>query len=262
MGANVLNPGGNAFPWLLAPLLVTQGLWVRSRTPRLPEAAGPSGGQFGSGPVLRLVAIGDSIVAGVGVASTEQSLPARLAQAMAGRLSLNVEWSSFGRNGARTRDLLDWPAENAWRQADLVLLSNGLNDVTNLMAIQPWLDEKAAWYDRIQSLAKHALIAQLGLPPLGHFPALPQPLRSVLGKRAHAFDLALESLVEPRPKVTYLPFRTQPDPALFAEDGYHPGPQAVAIWADALAERLGVLLTVGNEELEFEDQKEEVQPFG
>lgn len=258
----MLNPGGNAFPWLLAPLLVTQGLWVRSRTPRLPEAAGPSGGQFGSGPVLRLVAIGDSIVAGVGVASTDQSLPARLAQAMAGRLSLNVEWSSFGRNGARTRDLLDWPAENAWRQADLVLLSNGLNDVTNLMAIQPWLDEKAAWYDRIQSLAKHALIAQLGLPPLGHFPALPQPLRSVLGKRAHAFDLALESLVEPRPKVTYLPFRTQPDPALFAEDGYHPGPQAVAIWADALAERLGVLLTVGNEELEFEDQKEEVQPVG
>ena len=246
MGANVLNPGGNAFPWLLAPLLVTQGLWVRLRTPRLPEAAGPSGGQFGSGPVLRLVAIGDSIVAGVGVASTEQSLPARLAQAMAGRLSLNVEWSNFGRNGARTRDLLNWPAENAWRQADLVLLSNGLNDVTGLMAIQPWLEEKAAWYHRIQSLAEHALIAQLGLPPLGHFPALPQPLRSVLGKRAHAFDLALESLIEPRRDVTYLPFRTQPEPALFAGDGYHPGPEAVGIWAEALADSLVPLLKARN----------------
>jgi len=238
----VIDPTGNAFPWLLSPVLMTQGLWVRARTPRLPEAAGPVQGRSGSGPQLNLCALGDSIIAGVGVDSAEQALPAQVARSLARRLNRCVHWHRHGHNGARTADLLQWAAPPGWQDADLLLVSNGLNDVTGLMAMDGWLRQKEALYRRLGQWAPGALVAQLGLPPLGQFPALPHPLRWLLGRRAEAFDLALESLCEKSPQVVHLPFRARPDPDLFAADGYHPGPAAVTLWAESLADALAPLL--------------------
>ena len=48
---------------LLTPVLVMQALVTRSRMPRLPEAAGPREGETGSGPLLRLLIVGDSAAA-------------------------------------------------------------------------------------------------------------------------------------------------------------------------------------------------------
>jgi lysophospholipase L1-like esterase len=238
----MLHPAQNPFPWLLAPILLTQGLWVKARTLRLPEASGPRSGSVGSGSDLRLVAIGDSIIAGVGVDTTAQALPAELAGVISDQLNRRVHWSSHGHNGARTQDLLGWPAEPDWRDADLVIISNGLNDVTGLMAMRPWLEEKKALLQRLRTLCGECLIAQLGLPPLGHFPALPNPLRWVMGRRAAAFDQALAQLIGELPNTVHVPFSAVPEPELFAPDGYHPGPEAIGIWARELARVLAPLL--------------------
>ncbi|KAB0649370.1 SGNH/GDSL hydrolase family protein, partial [Burkholderia diffusa] len=53
----------------LGPLLLMQGRRVRRVTPRLAEAAGPRDGTAGDGPPLRVLVLGDSAAAGVGVAS-------------------------------------------------------------------------------------------------------------------------------------------------------------------------------------------------
>ena len=232
----MLDPAGNPFPWLLSPVLLIQGTWVRARTARLPEANGPREGRCGSGPLLRMTALGDSIIAGVGVSATDQALPARLAAALAARLGREIWWDSKGRNGARTRDLLVWEQTMHPTETTLLVISNGLNDITSLMAQPPWLQEKQRLYQRLREIAPNALIAQLGIPPLGSFPALPNPTRWILGRRAQAFDQALETLIKTLEGVIYLPFRLSPEPELFAPDGYHPGPQAVQIWAEALAE--------------------------
>ena len=79
---------------------------------------------------------------------------------------------------------------------------------------------------------------ELGLPPLGAFPALPQPLRSVLGDRAARIDRRLGAWLESRPNALHLPFDGAPAPEQFAHDGYHPAPAAVTLWAEFLAERL------------------------
>lgn len=239
----MIDPAGNPFPWLLSPVLLIQGSWVRARTQRLPEADGPREGRCGTGPLLRMTALGDSIIAGVGVPSTAQALPARLAEALAARLGRDVWWDSKGRNGARTRDLLAWEQAMHPTETTLLVISNGLNDITSLMARPPWLEEKARLYQRLREMAPDALIAQLGIPPLGLFPALPNPTRWILGRRAQSFDRALESLIERLEGVIYLPFRLSPAPGLFAADGYHPGPQAVEIWASSLAEPIARALT-------------------
>jgi lysophospholipase L1-like esterase len=230
---------------LLAPLLLAQGLWVRRRTPRLPEAAGPKAGCVGAGPTIQLVALGDSIIAGVGVETTDLALPARFAAALAKRLDGRVCWVSHGANGARTADLLELEAAERCQRADLVLVSNGLNDVTGLARLQDFEAEKSLLFSRLHAAAPRALIVQLGIPPLAHFPALPQPLRAVLGQRARQFDAALDKLVTPLPNAVYLPFREVPDPSLFAGDGYHPGPEAVRIWAEHLAVEIAGELRAG-----------------
>ena len=54
----------NVVFWGSLPFLAPQALYVRRTAPRFAEASGPSKGAIGAGPGKRLVAIGDSIVAG------------------------------------------------------------------------------------------------------------------------------------------------------------------------------------------------------
>ncbi len=70
---------------MLAPLLVVQARRARRDTPRLPEAGGADRGREGSGdgPPLRLLVVGESTAAGVGVAEHRQGLGAHLARALA-----------------------------------------------------------------------------------------------------------------------------------------------------------------------------------
>ena len=71
-----------------APLLAAQGWLVRTRTPVLPEAAGPRSGVVGSGPTLRFAVIGESTAAGVGVTHQRAGLAVRLAEQLGGRVDV------------------------------------------------------------------------------------------------------------------------------------------------------------------------------
>jgi lysophospholipase L1-like esterase len=70
------------------------------------------------------------------------------------------------------------------------------------------------------------------------FPALPQPLRAVLGRKAIELDAVLHELGQ-----DYLPMPARLDPDWIAADGFHPGPQAYAAWAQQIAPGLRTALT-------------------
>ncbi len=226
--------------WSYLPLLATQGLWTKLRTPRLEPAPGTGEGVAGSGSPLRLFAVGDSIIAGVGVDTLDQALPAQLAEQLARRTRRAVEWRAEGLNGARSAWLLD----RLERQApdvgpvDLVVINIGINDVTTVRSEADVLAALQRVVNRSERAFPGAVICQLGLPPLGAFPALPQPLRSVLGERAARIDRRLGAWLATRPNTLHLPFDGAPAPDQFARDGYHPAPAAVTLWAEFLAERL------------------------
>ena len=60
---------------VLLPLLIWQGGRLRTTMPRLPEADGPRTGlTSGPAPSLRLVILGDSSAAGVGVGRQDEAL--------------------------------------------------------------------------------------------------------------------------------------------------------------------------------------------
>ena len=67
---------------ILSPLLI-QALLLRKHALRLPEATGARQGSSGEGAPLRVLIIGDSSAAGVGVSTQHDALAGQLAIALA-----------------------------------------------------------------------------------------------------------------------------------------------------------------------------------
>src|SRR5437763_5111177 len=89
----------------LGPLLLPQARWLRSNALRLPEAAGPREGVVGEGEVtLRVLVVGDSAAAGVGVADQAQALALPLAHRLQEQLGGAVAWQLLARTGVNTRE--------------------------------------------------------------------------------------------------------------------------------------------------------------
>lgn len=221
---------------LLWPLIATQALWVAARATRLPEAAGPRQGQAGQGAPLRLLILGDSSAAGVGVVHQEQALAGRLVA----RLSCShaVHWHLWARSGLTTSGALRWLCAHQQQGFDVAVLALGVNDVKNAMHITRW---KANYPRLIQTLKTRFGVEHIyasGVPPLGDFPLLPQPLAAVLGTRASAFDTALAEICAHDRQSHHIPFNAPFDPALVASDGFHPSAELYDRWADELAARI------------------------
>src|SRR5882757_272104 len=88
----------------LGPVLLAQGRYVRRVTPRLPEPEGLRQGIEGSGPLLRLLILGDSSAAGVGVATQAEALSGRLVAALA--TTFRVSWKLVATSGLTSAEVL------------------------------------------------------------------------------------------------------------------------------------------------------------
>jgi lysophospholipase L1-like esterase len=218
----------------LAPVLLVQAAWAMARTPRLPEPAGPRSGAEGQGAVLRLLVVGDSSAAGVGVPTQDAALTGRLVAALSPRH--RVEWHLVARSGATTAETRAMLAQTDLRPVDVAVTALGVNDVKNGVDLRVWLDATHALHaDLRDRIGAHRIIAS-GLPSLGDFPALPRPLGTVLHRRAQRFEAALVADLAARDSdVVHLPFDLQMTPEIMASDGFHPGPVIYAEWAKRVA---------------------------
>ena len=82
--------------WALFPLVIPQAFIVRRNAPRLSGAAGASSGYVGSGRSVRLMAIGDAIIAGVGADTVAEALPGQVAEELAALHECQVSWTVSG----------------------------------------------------------------------------------------------------------------------------------------------------------------------
>jgi lysophospholipase L1-like esterase len=236
----------SALFWGLAPLLLPQALYVRRTATRLNPAAGPNSGVVGDGDPLQMMAIGDSIIAGVGARQLRDALVGQTAVALAAVVGRRVRWSAHGLNGANTatvvRELMPRAPSSP---ADVVLVSVGVNDVTKMNSTSGWRRDLAHLAERIRRHSPHSLIVLLGLPPMGHFPALPQPLRGLIGMRATHFDEIMRELAATDDRLMHVPLHFVPEPEQFCADGYHPSELGYRQLGEDIAARLRDELTAG-----------------
>lgn len=221
---------------LLFPVLLYQGKRARKHTPRLPEAQGSPFGQYGeSVPDLRLLVLGESTAAGVGVSSHEQGLASQLALQLHERTGRTVAWHTFGVNGIRMGQLNLKLASMDLPEADVVLLSMGVNDTTGFTPRSQF---------RRQLLALRKMLIQrypgpiylLSVPPMHLFTALPSPLRQIMGWRARQLNRVYEQLAKQAPEdFRYRSYPEITDVSLLASDGYHPNDRGYRAIAEVLA---------------------------
>jgi lysophospholipase L1-like esterase len=229
----------------LSPLLVRQARRVRQRTPRLPEASGDRTSielTAGATDLLRLLVVGESTAAGVGVADLRDALPRQLAVALAARRQCNVKWSMSARTGATASFTARELAPVAPIGQDIAVVMVGVNDALRFTSRPTWrthIDQLINELEQHMRPSGQVLLA--GLPDLGRFGTFPQPLRVVLGLHARALDHDLRTIAGRRAGVTYLAMPPVSSPELFAEDRFHPNAAAyqvlAAYFADALATR-------------------------
>jgi lysophospholipase L1-like esterase len=218
------------------PLLLMQARQVRRDALILPEAAGPRSGEIGDGPPLRLLILGDSSAAGVGAEHQDQALAGQLAQALSRKF--RVEWEVLARTGATSADALEMLTEAPATPVDVAVIALGVNDVTGMVPTQRWLAQQQAIVTYLEQTRGAGTIYLSALPPMRHFPLLPNPLRWVLGRQAERLEAARARQFAQHGKVIPIKFTLPLDPKFMAPDGFHPSPETYRIWAETLADTI------------------------
>ena len=221
-----------------------------------------------TGPRLRLVVLGDSTTAGVGVQRPREALPYVLARHLADAEARPVHVVSFGWAGARIADLPRSQLPRAlqpWRAADsepflpgadAVAIVIGSNDATHNTPPGRFRADLRATLETVRSSAPRARVVLAGIPafrgalraiePLiflaDQYARLLRPIGRAEAQRAGAAyaDLAAE-----------VPERIRGRTDILSSDQFHPSAAGYAAWADVIAEALlAVPTAAGDGQLE------------
>ncbi|ENU41614.1 hypothetical protein F985_02501 [Acinetobacter seifertii] len=174
---------------LLLPILFVQGNKVRKNTPRLLEPKGEREGGIGQGKPLSLLILGDSAAAGVGVENQKDALSGAIIQELQNEFSL--QWKLHAKTGDTTRQVFHALQHLEERKYDVIVTSIGVNDVTKLTSAKSWIQQQKQLFEHIQKRFQPKLIIVSGVPPMQHFPALPNPLAWLFGQYAEQMNQKL-----------------------------------------------------------------------
>lgn len=142
-----------------------------------------------------------------------------------------LSWRVIARSGATVRTLrplVDHITDPHTRwQPDLLLVVVGVNDVIRLRRPARFrrdIEHLVAAIRRRLGGTVPVLLA--GLPPVHGFPALPLPVRLLLGAQARRFDRQLARVARQDGAIFHLPVGQLPVTRddFFAADRFHPGP--------------------------------------
>ncbi|TDT77499.1 lysophospholipase L1-like esterase [Litoreibacter halocynthiae] len=224
----------------LLPLLAAQGWRARKSARQLPEPDGPREGIDGEGPLLRLLVLGDSSAAGVGVAHQREAIMGRLVQSLS--QTLRVAWRLNAVSGATTGATLARLTAEETGPFDMAVVALGVNDITKGATLRRWLGQQRELCERLRTDFGCAHVFVSGVPPIGSFPLLPDPLRWVLAEQGRRWDRALIAMLDGMDGCHHVKAAESLAPDQMAEDGFHPGAEVYEMWADAILKQLRPLL--------------------
>ncbi len=222
----------------LSPLLVLQALRTRTRLPRLPEANGRRHGVAGRGPALRLLIAGDSSAAGVGVARQADALAGQLVPMLADACQARVAWRLLARSGLTTAQTLAFLRDQDLPHFDLAVIVTGVNDVVDQVPSHQAVSARAALANWLRNGLGVAHVVFAPLPPVHHFPGLPQPLRWVIGADARRHDAAMARWTATRSDVSRVQIDLLLNRGVMASDGFHPGEPVYRQCASAISRHI------------------------
>ena len=227
---------------VLAPLLVAQAVATRRRAPALPEADGPRCGSVGRGDPLRLLIVGDSSGAGVGVKTQDEALAGHLTRTLASLVPRRIDWALHAKSGITTAEALALVQAERPARADVAVVVLGVNDVVGQVPSQRAATQRAALADWLRANTGVFHVVFAPLPPMHQFPLLPQPLRWIAGGDAARHNAAAARWAATRDDVSHVPIALDLGPQNMADDGFHPGEPVYRACGEALARHVAAHL--------------------
>ncbi len=225
--------------WLGLPVYVWQGTAVRLRSERLlPPQDATAGRIDGTGEPVRLLVLGDSSAAGVGVTSVGHSLGGHLSRILNEKSNRPVIWRVAGFNSATSGQLRDHVVPNLARETwSHIALSIGTNDVKNFHTLPRFKREFGGLIYALKARFPEAVIFWSPVVDMRKVPALPEPMASLLEIRAQAFNrLAIRLCNERGARATDR--LAEVDAGGFSRDGFHAGNDGYRVWAEHLAKHM------------------------
>jgi lysophospholipase L1-like esterase len=201
----------------------------------LPEAEGPRQGVVGVGDPFRVLIVGDSSAAGVGVRNQPQALSGHLTRSLAAAAGCELRWRLIARSGITTAQALELVQRERPESADIAVVVLGVNDVVDQVPSHRAVQHRAALADWLLAHTGVRDVVFAPLPPMQRFPLLPQPLRWIAGSDARRHDDAMARWAAGRSGVSHVPIELNLVADQMAADGFHPGEPVYRICGEALA---------------------------
>ena len=222
--------------WLAFPIYAWQGIGVRLRTRRLLPAEGPVTHSLpGQGAAVRLLVLGDSSAASVGITRTDRGIAALLAGMLARDTGRPVTWRAAGFNSATATQLRDIVVPNlAHDDWTHIVVSVGTNDAKNFHTVSRFKRDFGGLLYALRAKFPAARIVWSPVIDMTTVPALPPLLARILEIRAQAINAMGARLCHERGAVpaSRLPVE---DPTLgFSTDGFHASEAGYRAWAEHL----------------------------
>ena len=225
--------------WFAFPVYVVQGIGVRLRTPRmLPAAGSPVGALEGDAPEIRLLVLGESSAAAVGIAQLEDGLAACIACELHARTGRAVHYRAAGFNSATAAQLRDHVvpslADDGWTH---IVVTIGVNDTKNFNTGRHWKQGFGGLLYALKARFPHAGIFWPEILPIPEVPAFPKALAHILETRARLMNHIGGRLCGER-GATVIPRRPGLTFEGFCPDGFHPSESGYAGWGAHIADHI------------------------
>jgi lysophospholipase L1-like esterase len=227
----------------LVAVCLIQALHLRRRTPRLAAPADIAWGTIHrDGMVIRVLVVGESSAAGVGVRTHRDGLAAQIAHTLAEQLNCSVQWHAVGTVGATAARTVNAMATlESLPNAEIAVLALGANDTLRMSSPVKWRRQLQHLVELLRARVNCRVVVLSPVPPLWSFRSLPVPLRGVWGAQAFVLDRLSRHLARQNRDVVYVSVPLPDQAAMLCEDRFHPSAAGYAFWGQRLAQAVASL---------------------
>ena len=221
----------------VTPFLYLQGRYTRRKIGVLPDAQGDKTGKTGAGDVaVKLLVLGESTVAGLGARTHETALAGQFAGFLAEKIGKSVEWFVVGKNGVTAEQAInELVPQIPDEKFDYILLGIGGNDVLKLSSPRKWRRDMTRLLAIMREKYPEAIIFMTNAPVVRLSPALPHPVKFVLGQLSRLHDENSKQFTKNLEKVFYFHQPREITEGFFA-DGIHPSEKGYTDWSNRMIE--------------------------
>lgn len=242
---------GALFTIPFLPVMYFQGKRIKASVSELPPAKGPSG-QYtlpeSTQEPLKLLTIGESTIAGIGVETHEEGFSGTLAKELAQAFQRSIDWKVYAKSGyaARrvTQEILPEIVES---EVDLIVVGIGGNDAFELNFPQRWRRDVMQLITELRERFPKSPIVFCNMPPIKAFPAFTPLIKTTIGNLVEILGKELQKLVKAYDHVFYHydiitveawigKYNIEGEASDFFSDGVHPAKLTYQVWAKEISQ--------------------------